>query len=151
MIIPAIKTPIQIPIIASLNFILRIEAAIEPVHAPVIGRGIPTKRASPRILYFSIIPVLLLVLSNNLWSSLPENLNFIKNFVIDSKKRSIGMAISILLMTQIIKALNTGNLKMVIAIGIPPLSSEIGSIDIIAATTGFASSDEISFSNILFY
>ena len=40
-------------------------AAIQPVHAPVVGKGIATKSVNPIASYLSIIAALFLVLLNN--------------------------------------------------------------------------------------
>lgn len=46
---PASKTPKKIKKKASLVLILKRMLATEPVQAPVIGSGIPTKRINPNL------------------------------------------------------------------------------------------------------
>ena len=53
--VAAIRTPINAESMAFQNFISISAATSEPVQAPVIGSGIPTKSATPKKEYFSIL------------------------------------------------------------------------------------------------
>ena len=63
--IPDIRIPAEIAGIACFKGILNRNAATQPVQAPVIGRGIATKRITPIASNLSISLLFLLVLSNN--------------------------------------------------------------------------------------
>ncbi len=64
-ITPAVRTPITTPVSAYLKLRPMRNAAIEPVQAPVIGKGSATKIARPSVLYFSTIRERDLVCENN--------------------------------------------------------------------------------------
>jgi len=59
------KMPEKIPTIVYDFLIPNIYAATQPVHAPVIGSGIPTKSISPSTLSSSTILALIADLLNN--------------------------------------------------------------------------------------
>ena len=67
---PAIHMPMKMDNRACLNLISKIVAAIEPVQAPVTGRGMATNNTSPIRLYLSTIFPRRLVRSSNQWNHL---------------------------------------------------------------------------------
>lgn len=66
MIAAASKTPSMIERNAFLRFIWMRPATIDPVHAPVPGKGIPTNSVSPNRLYFSIVSLCLSTFERNI-------------------------------------------------------------------------------------
>ena len=103
-------------------------AAIQPVHAPVIGNGIPTKRTSPQKWNFSIIAPRFLVRLRIHVKNRSPNLHLLKN-VIDGPKRLImGMVTKKLPTIEEINTKMSGMSVKKYAHGIDPLNSVIGSI-----------------------
>lgn len=75
--IPAIKTPNNTEITALAGFIPRRKEAIEPVQAPVKGRGMATKIINPNTLYLSIKLLLDLVCLKSQLKNLSKILNLL--------------------------------------------------------------------------
>ena len=93
-IIPARQIPISMHSNAGKNFIPNIYAAIEPVHAPVMGSGIITKSINPKDSYFFMREPFFLVLAKsqtkNLLNKGTRDSRSSPNFSI---RRMIGMGI----------------------------------------------------------
>lgn len=126
-ITPAIITPADIAKRACLNLMPNTNAAAHPVHAPVTGSGIATNIVSAKVPYFSN-------LSECLWwvrvNSHEKNISPIlkrrKYVDTGSRNRSSGITGSMFPMTARIYV-STGSIPYTpIAIGIAPLSSEMG-------------------------
>lgn len=75
--IPAIKTPNNTEITALAGFIPRRKEAIEPVQAPVKGRGMAIKIINPNTLYLSIKLLLDLVCLKSQLKNLSKILNLL--------------------------------------------------------------------------
>lgn len=113
------------------NLISNILAAKAPVHAPVPGRGMPTKIAKPIASYRSIaLPLRLVRVKSQFVKRLPRGnlLILSKNQSMNSRIRGIG---SILPIRERIRASCQDILKSRMATGIDPLSSIRGSMDMI--------------------
>ncbi len=117
---------------AFLNRIPKSAAISAPVHAPVPGSGIPTKIRSPQNSYFSMLALLLMAFVSS-FSTM--GLNFFVPFiqskilVINSNIKGIGNRLPIM---QIGTACHfCTSKKGGPAASSPPLSSKIGTIEII--------------------
>jgi len=104
---------------------------MEPVHAPVTGRGMETKSIRPIDLYFSTTILLLLVCLNNQSKKTLKNLNLLRNLEKGPRKSSKGKTGIIFPNSARGTTINQGKPKRFIPMGIPPLSSNTGSIDTI--------------------
>jgi hypothetical protein len=106
------------------------DAAITPLQAPVIGKGIATSMAKPRASYFCTASAFLLVSSKIRSKKADQNLNFLKAALTGSNRKSAGATIRELPKTEIQKAFHrlipNDNPR-----GIPPLSSDTGRADTI--------------------
>jgi len=105
-------------------------ATSEPVHAPVTGSGIATKSIKPNSSYFSTI---LLFFSALLVRKLKNPLktgSFSSSFLTGFRKRSTGKT-GIKLKKTAMKYIRKGFcFNTAIPMGIPPLSSKMGTIEI---------------------
>lgn len=122
---PAINTPVIIAANAYLNLILNNDAAITPLHAPVIGSGTATKSISPNASYFCMFSDFFLVRSNNQLKNRDQILNFLNLLETGSKRNNAGIIIILLPNTDnqntLLKDMPKDN-----PIGIAPLNSDIG-------------------------
>jgi hypothetical protein len=89
--IPAINTPIEIATKDLEKPKSNKKAATLPVQAPVIGKGIATKRTSPRSSSLSTNRLLFRVLENSHLKNRSNMLKRLKNLDTGPKKRSTGI------------------------------------------------------------
>lgn len=126
-IIPAVITPKIIGVIAFLKGMPNNQAAMDPVQAPVIGKGMATKMNKAREPYFSIfLRVLRLVLSKTHSKNLSRRDEyFLARLVITSKpnnKIKTGIILPIMAKNRTPK----GFIPQEIARGIEALNSVTG-------------------------
>ena len=127
----AIITPRKIDKRAFDNRTLKRNAAIEPVHAPVIGRGMATNNIKPIDLYFSTIVLLLLVRLKS------QSKNILKGFIrlksLEKGPRNSRSGMTGIMFPRIAKGTtkNHSILNKFIPTGIPPLNSKTGRVEII--------------------
>ena len=125
---PAIKIPATIAGRAYLIRILNRDAAIAPVHIPVIGRGIDTKSTSPKASYFSMSFAFLRVRAKSQMKNLSMMGSFLKKSDTGLKRSKSGKAGRKFPMTARKNALE-GEIPSANATGIPPRSSATGNIE----------------------
>ena len=75
-ITPAINIPMSAEIIDFQKFMLKTAATREPVQAPVAGRGMATKSATPQKAYFSTLPRFFSAFAKSQFATLLKNLTF---------------------------------------------------------------------------
>ena len=127
---PAMITPERIDKKAYLNFNPSRKAAIDPVQAPVMGRGIATKSINPILSYLSIVCPRRLVRSKTQLTTLCPIPTRLTALASDSKNnKSTGTGIKLPRMHKQ-KALYHGILNKFIATGRAPRSSTTGKADI---------------------
>ena len=76
IIAPAINIPMSAESIDFQKFILNTAATSEPVHAPVAGKGIATKRATPKKANLSTFLRFFSAFFKSQFATLLKNLNF---------------------------------------------------------------------------
>lgn len=125
---PAKILPINIPLIASINLNLNIEAIAAAVQVPVVGKGIPTKSIIPTKEAAFIFLILILILLSTLFNKATNILLSLKYCITCLYANTRGMATNV---DPITLAIYTpiGFKSKAIPIGIAPLSSVIGTID----------------------
>ena len=131
MIIPMSMAPMALP-----NFMWRRAATREPVHAPVPGSGMPTKRTRPQNPNFSICPLFLSAFCRIQTANFPSpgmrSMTF-RIFSMSSRMNGIGSRLPI---TQMGMARRIGTFKRAgDAASSPPRSSRIGIMEMIKMIT----------------
>lgn len=139
MIADARHTPKTIARNAFFQSMSSSDAISAPVHAPVPGSGIPTKSTSPKNSYFSILSLLLIAFSSSFSTKGRNNFVFLSHLnigLINHKMNGIGIKFPI---RQMGIALQVGmSRKAGPAASSPPLSSNIGTMEMINIITSFA-------------
>lgn len=141
---PAMTTPTEIESRARLNFIPSRKAAIDPVHAPVKGKGIATKSASPILSYLSIALPCLRVRSNTQFTIFFPGRTLLAHLATDSRNSSRKGTGTKLPATARVSALCHGIPIKFIATGNAPLSSTTGNIESTNTTASLANCESNS-------
>ena len=129
MIVELINKPKRIAEKVLILGMLNKYAAMQPVHAPVTGNGIPTNRASPKNSYFSInVPRFRVLLNSQFKKDLRNGIRF-AILTIGSSMNIIGTVIKKLPKIDIITIYESGKFVKKYPHGIEPLNSPTGSIE----------------------
>lgn len=128
----AMNTPKRIDIMALWNLMLKRNAATEPVQAPVMGKGMATKSIRPIDLYLSTTALLLLVRLNSQSKKILKNFILLSSLEKGPSNSSMGETGIIFPTIAMGTTINQGILKKFMPAGIPPRSSNMGSIEIIS-------------------
>ena len=134
IIIPAVITPPVIAASASRNLKSRKLAISAPVHAPVPGRGIATKRNSPKLAYFVTFSLFFSTLRSRNSGNHESAFVFYSQLHTGVISHSINGTGSRFPITDTINEGISG-ISSANATGTAPLSSIIGSIEIISIYT----------------